>query len=108
MLLCRRSALSLLGHKAARATVRENICFGRPFDEKKYLQAIHDACLEHDLELLPHGDMTEVGERVSYLSAYIDTQATHKFYSGYFSFRGPETAYQYLSSDLRWSGHPDI
>lgn len=47
------------------ATVRENITFGRPFDEDRYWKAIQDACLEADLELLPHGDMTEVGERVS-------------------------------------------
>nr|VWO99753.1 Phosphate:H symporter (Phosphate:H symporter, variant) [Ganoderma boninense] len=45
------------------ATVRDNITFGRPFDEDRYWQAIHDACLEADLDLLPNGDMTEVGER---------------------------------------------
>ena len=47
------------------ATVRENITFGQPFDEERYWKAVHDACLEADLELLPNGDMTEVGERVS-------------------------------------------
>lgn len=45
------------------ATVRENICFGRPFDEKRYWRAVSAACLETDLRLLPHGDLTEVGER---------------------------------------------
>ncbi|KAI0072747.1 P-loop containing nucleoside triphosphate hydrolase protein [Panus rudis PR-1116 ss-1] len=45
------------------ATIRENICFGRPFDEERYWKAIKDACLEADLEMLPNGDMTEVGER---------------------------------------------
>lgn len=45
------------------ATVRENICFGRPFDEERYWRAIRDSCLERDLELLPHYDMTEVGEK---------------------------------------------
>jgi hypothetical protein len=25
---------------------------------------VHDACLEADLDVLPNGDMTEVGERV--------------------------------------------
>ncbi|KAI0714464.1 P-loop containing nucleoside triphosphate hydrolase protein [Cerioporus squamosus] len=45
------------------ATVRENITFGQPFDEERYWKAVHDACLEADLELLPNGDMTEVGER---------------------------------------------
>ncbi|KAF8656809.1 hypothetical protein AX16_002359 [Volvariella volvacea WC 439] len=45
------------------ATIRENICFGRPFDETRYWQCVKDACLEPDLDMLPHGDMTEVGER---------------------------------------------
>ncbi|KAL1740116.1 P-loop containing nucleoside triphosphate hydrolase protein [Schizophyllum fasciatum] len=45
------------------ATIRENICFGRPFEEKKYWAAVHDACLEPDLDMLPNGDMTEVGEK---------------------------------------------
>lgn len=48
------------------ATVRDNITFGRPFDEERYWKAIHDACLEADLDLLPNGDMTEVGERVRF------------------------------------------
>ncbi|KAF8624506.1 hypothetical protein AX15_005822 [Amanita polypyramis BW_CC] len=45
------------------ATIRENICFGLPFDEEKYWRAVKDSCLEPDLEMLPNGDMTEVGER---------------------------------------------
>ncbi|KAJ4480031.1 ABC transporter [Lentinula aciculospora] len=45
------------------ATIRENICFGRAFDEERYWNAIKDSCLEPDLEMLPHGDMTEVGEK---------------------------------------------
>ncbi|XP_006459320.1 hypothetical protein AGABI2DRAFT_66472, partial [Agaricus bisporus var. bisporus H97] len=45
------------------ATVRENVCFGRPFESVRYWKAIKDACLEHDLAMLPDGDLTEVGER---------------------------------------------
>ncbi|CAA7266944.1 unnamed protein product [Cyclocybe aegerita] len=45
------------------ATIRENICFGRPFEEERYWKAIRDSCLEPDLEMLPNGDMTEVGEK---------------------------------------------
>ncbi|EGN97738.1 hypothetical protein SERLA73DRAFT_111068 [Serpula lacrymans var. lacrymans S7.3] len=44
-------------------TIRENICFGRPFEEQRYWKAIRDACLEPDLEMLPNGDLTEVGEK---------------------------------------------
>lgn len=45
------------------ATIRENICFGRPFDSDRYWQAISDSCLDADLKLFPNGDLTEVGER---------------------------------------------
>ncbi|KAK0469912.1 ABC transporter, partial [Desarmillaria tabescens] len=45
------------------ATIRDNICFGRPFEKDKYWQAIKDSCLEPDLDMLPNGDMTEVGEK---------------------------------------------
>ncbi|TFK46118.1 ABC transporter [Heliocybe sulcata] len=45
------------------ATIRENICFGRPFEEERYWKAVRDACLEPDLDMLPFGDMTEVGEK---------------------------------------------
>lgn len=49
------------------ATIRENVLFGSEFDEERYWSAIHDSCLERDLELLPNGDMTEVGEKVTFL-----------------------------------------
>ncbi|KAI0283629.1 ABC transporter [Russula aff. rugulosa BPL654] len=45
------------------ATIRENICFGRPFEAARYWKVVHDACLEADLDVLPNGDMTEIGER---------------------------------------------
>ncbi|KAI9461546.1 ABC transporter [Lactarius psammicola] len=43
------------------ATIRDNICFGRPFEAERYWKVVHDACLEPDLDVLPNGDMTEVG-----------------------------------------------
>jgi ABC-type transport system involved in cytochrome bd biosynthesis fused ATPase/permease subunit len=46
------------------ATIRENVCFGRPFEEARYWNAVRDSCLEPDLDALPNGDLTEVGERV--------------------------------------------
>jgi ABC-type multidrug transport system fused ATPase/permease subunit len=45
------------------ATIRENICFGRPFEEERYWKAVKDSCLEPDLDMLPYGDLTEVGEK---------------------------------------------
>ncbi|KAJ3378261.1 Multidrug resistance-associated protein 1 [Entophlyctis sp. JEL0112] len=45
------------------ATVRENIVFGRPFDEQIYWRVVEAACLIQDFEILPNADMSEIGER---------------------------------------------
>uniref|UniRef100_A0A672SY96 ATP-binding cassette sub-family C member 9-like n=1 Tax=Sinocyclocheilus grahami TaxID=75366 RepID=A0A672SY96_SINGR len=46
------------------ATVEENITFGSPFNKQRY-KAVIDACsLQPDIDLLPFGDQTEIGERV--------------------------------------------
>lgn len=45
------------------ATVRDNILFGRPLDKDRYDAVIEECALRTDLRLLPHGDMTEIGER---------------------------------------------
>jgi hypothetical protein len=51
------------------ATIRENICFGRPFEANKYWKTIRDACLEPDLDMLcTNGDLTEVGEKVNFVA----------------------------------------
>ena len=44
------------------ATLRDNITFGEPFDQDKYDMIIKTCQLSHDLALLDHGDMTEIGE----------------------------------------------
>lgn len=43
-------------------TVRENIVFGRPFDQAWYQEVLSRCCLHRDMERLPEGDMTVVGE----------------------------------------------
>ncbi|EAQ90318.1 hypothetical protein CHGG_02253 [Chaetomium globosum CBS 148.51] len=43
-------------------TVRENIVFGRPLDLAWYEEVLTRCCLHPDLERLPEGDMTVVGE----------------------------------------------
>ncbi|KAF5359779.1 hypothetical protein D9756_003206 [Leucocoprinus leucothites] len=45
------------------ATLRENILFGRSFEEERYWKVIDDACLLPDLQLLADGDLTEIGEK---------------------------------------------
>ncbi|KZW00021.1 ABC protein [Exidia glandulosa HHB12029] len=45
------------------ATLRENVIFGREWEEDRYWRAIENASLLPDLELLPDGDLTEIGEK---------------------------------------------
>ncbi|KAG0703603.1 ABC transporter type 1, transmembrane domain-containing protein, partial [Suillus ampliporus] len=42
------------------ATLRDNITFGRPFEEDRYWRVLETACLLPDLQLLPDGGLTEV------------------------------------------------
>ena len=44
-------------------SVKSNVLFTEPFDEKRYKKVLHVCALERDLELFPHGDETIVGER---------------------------------------------
>ncbi|ORX63492.1 hypothetical protein BCR32DRAFT_226999, partial [Anaeromyces robustus] len=45
------------------ATVRDNILFGKEYNEELYNKVIDYCALNHDLEIFPDGDMTEIGER---------------------------------------------
>ncbi|KAF5570908.1 ABC transporter [Fusarium phyllophilum] len=45
------------------ASVRDNITFGKPFNQNLYSDVVQACALLPDFELLPHGDMTEIGER---------------------------------------------
>lgn len=45
------------------ATLKDNILFGGSYDAMRYQYAIEGACLRPDLDALPAGDMTEIGER---------------------------------------------
>ncbi|KZP09468.1 multidrug resistance-associated ABC transporter [Athelia psychrophila] len=45
------------------STLRENILFGQPDDEKRFRDVIRACSLEHDLEMLPNGEHTEIGEK---------------------------------------------
>ncbi|XP_052621477.1 ABC transporter C family member 2 [Lactuca sativa] len=45
------------------ATVRDNILFGSTFESGRYEKTIDVTALHHDLDLLPGGDLTEIGER---------------------------------------------
>ncbi|XP_075719658.1 ATP-binding cassette sub-family C member 10 [Rhinoderma darwinii] len=44
------------------ATIRENILFGKEYDERLYKDVLEACALTEDLNILPAGDQTEVGE----------------------------------------------
>ena len=44
------------------ATLRDNITFGKKFDQERYDEIISACQLTHDISLLEYGDMTEIGE----------------------------------------------
>uniref|UniRef100_A0A4W2E1B2 Multidrug resistance-associated protein 1 n=1 Tax=Bos indicus x Bos taurus TaxID=30522 RepID=A0A4W2E1B2_BOBOX len=44
-------------------TIKENILFGSELDEKKYQRVLEACALLPDLEVLPGGDMAEIGEK---------------------------------------------
>ncbi|KAF8460897.1 ABC multidrug transporter [Kalaharituber pfeilii] len=45
------------------ASVRDNIVFGKPLDAEWYQRVIYACALQPDLDMLPDGDATEIGER---------------------------------------------
>ncbi|KAM6586697.1 hypothetical protein CsatA_009302 [Cannabis sativa] len=44
-------------------TIQENILFGSPMEGQRYRETLERCSLVKDLELLPYGDLTEIGER---------------------------------------------
>nr|CAD7259044.1 unnamed protein product [Timema shepardi] len=50
------------------ATIRQNIVFGTPFNQKRYDEVVRVCALVRDFELFPQGDLTMVGERGTSLS----------------------------------------
>ncbi|XP_069548711.1 ATP-binding cassette sub-family C member 2 [Brachyistius frenatus] len=45
------------------ATLRDNVLFGTPYEERRFQEVIQACALTPDLELLPGGDLTEIGEK---------------------------------------------
>ncbi|KAI4321712.1 hypothetical protein MLD38_035061 [Melastoma candidum] len=43
--------------------IEDNILFGLPMDREKYERILEACCLKKDLEILPFGDQTMIGER---------------------------------------------
>lgn len=47
------------------ATLKENIVFGRSFESSNYTKVVRGCALQQDFDMLPAGDSTEIGEKVS-------------------------------------------
>ena len=45
------------------SSLKDNILFGNTLDHKKYQKIIHSCALKPDLDILPGGDDTEIGEK---------------------------------------------
>jgi ATP-binding cassette subfamily C (CFTR/MRP) protein 1 len=45
------------------ATVKDNIIFGKEYDRRWYNEVVDACALRPDLDMLPSGDLTEIGER---------------------------------------------
>ncbi|CAK90929.1 unnamed protein product (macronuclear) [Paramecium tetraurelia] len=45
------------------ATLKDNILFGLPYDEKRYRDALKYSCLEQDIKILDKGEATMIGEK---------------------------------------------
>lgn len=45
------------------ATLKDNILFGKRYNEDLYQKVIEACALTHDITILPAGDQTEIGER---------------------------------------------
>lgn len=45
-------------------TLKDNVLFGNELNQDRYAEVIGACALEKDLEMLPGGDQTEIGERV--------------------------------------------
>lgn len=45
------------------ATLQENITFGKEFDQELWDHSVQACCLTQDLEILPGGSQTEIGEK---------------------------------------------
>ncbi|XP_019621129.1 PREDICTED: ATP-binding cassette sub-family C member 9-like [Branchiostoma belcheri] len=50
------------------ARLRDNIVFGQPFNQARYDRVISACSLQADIDILPQGDQTEIGERGIWLT----------------------------------------
>lgn len=54
------------------ATLKDNILFGRNHELNNYTNVVAACALQPDLDMLPAGDLTEIGEKVKNHSKLIN------------------------------------
>jgi len=64
--MCLQGSVAYVAQQAwiQNLSLRDNILFGAPYDEERYHTVIEACALQPDLDILPAGDMTEIGENV--------------------------------------------
>ncbi len=74
-------------------SVRQNILFGKLYDETRYCRTIEVCGLEHDLDSWEHGDLMHVGEKGLKLSGKPRSKSKSNFATvdGHGHFRRPES-----------------
>jgi ATP-binding cassette subfamily C (CFTR/MRP) protein 4 len=50
------------------ATIRQNILFGKEYDEKKFKNVLKASCLDQDVSMFEQGDKTIIGEKGNYFN----------------------------------------
>jgi ABC-type transport system involved in cytochrome bd biosynthesis fused ATPase/permease subunit len=54
------------------ATIKENILFKKPYNEEFYSHVVSSCALLRDFDILPYGDETDIGEKVSNICELLD------------------------------------
>lgn len=62
------------------STVKGNIIFGKTFDSELYQQVVSACALQADLDMMPAGDSTEIGEKVSFCFSDIFNQKKNPYF----------------------------
>ena len=53
------------------ATLQKNVLFDKPFTNHVYEEVIESCALNADLSVLPAGDQTEIGEKVTHCGQFL-------------------------------------
>lgn len=60
------------------STLKENIVFGQELRESWYRSVVEACALNPDLEILPAGDQTEIGEKVFTLLSFLNDRGANQ------------------------------